>query len=253
MKSRIIGICIIAACAVALVLMGIKNINSSNGIITVKNIEHEYMILHIEKEDTGETCNFYIENDDREHNIMLTMGKGRYNIDVYAKDEKKEPIIENSYEVELNRSIKYRGSSYNVEIDKYRDTINNVIKQNNWDNKAPLEDVWEYFKYNYRYDYKTEKDIETGKIEVMIPNIDRVYENKTGICYDIASFMTCVCRELYGEARLCIGRYSDDKEGLYHAWCEVNVDGNWINMDTLRREKYNNFDNIDKYSIKETY
>lgn len=223
-------------------------INETGNGVSIQNNTHEYVIVHVEKGDIYYNC--YIEQDGYKHNILLTKGTGKYTIDIYSKD-KGDIALEYSIDKELSQDITYTGSSYNVEIEKYDNYIEDIIKQNNWDKDTELKAIWNYmYKYNYRYD--VEDKINSGEIKVYIPDLGETMESKSGICYDIASLTTAICRKVYGEAKLCVGYVNNDYDE-YHAWCEVKQGDKWINLDTIRRDSYDYEDDRIKYEIVDEY
>lgn len=226
------------------------NIVETKDNISVENKEHEYAIVNVSFNGKDMRYNCYIEQDNCEHVIKPTFGEGEYMIRVYSKDGEDVKLEAVIYK-DITKDIKYVGSSYNVEIDKFRDSIDEVIKANEWNSETDLKAVWNYF-HNYKYDYDIEKKINNGEISVFIPDLNKLNESKSGICYDISSMITCICRELYGEARLCVG-YVDGNHSEYHAWCEVNTKEGWVNMDTIRRNSIGYCKDITEYEVLQTY
>lgn len=254
-KITVLSITLLLTLTILLIMNGNKH-TDINGIcieetkkgVRIQNNKHEYVIVHIEKGENYYNC--YIEQDGYGHNILLTKGVGSYTIDIYSKNEGNTEL-EHSINKELKDSIEYTGSSYNVEIEKYESYINYIIKQNKWDRYTDPKAIWNYiYKYNYRYD--VEDKINSGDIDVYIPDLKETIESKSGICYDIASLTTAICRKVYGEAKLCIG-YVDNNYKEYHAWCEVRQGDRWINLDTIRRNSYEYTDNMIKYEIVDEY
>lgn len=215
--------------------------------IKVKNTNDCYAVVHVEYDWQDKGYNCYIENDDEWHDVKLTYGIGEYEIMVFKVDNSMQERVYDCKKT-MNEQVKYTGSSYNVEVDKFKDDIDGIIEQNGWNKKTDLETVWRYFN-KFEYEYDVEDRINNNEVDVFIPDLHKVAESKSGICYDIASLVTCICRELYGEARLCVG----ERGGEYHAWCEVKQDGEWINMDTIRKDSFNSNENIGEYKIIQTY
>ena len=215
--------------------------------IKVKDTNDCYAVVHVEYNGDDRGYNCYIENDDEWHEVKLTYGIGEYEIMVFKVDGSEQQMIYDCKKT-MNEQAKYTGSSYNVEIDKFKDDIDGIIEQNGWNKETDLETVWGYFN-EFKYEYDVEDKIKNNEVDVFIPDLHKVAESKSGICYDIASLVTCICRELYGEARLCVG----ERGGEYHAWCEVKHDGEWINMDTIRKDSFNSNENIGEYKIIQTY
>ena len=71
--------------------------------------------------------------------------------------------------------------------------------------------------FNLMYDY--------------LPDIEKTYLEQTGICYDYASLFAAMLCSIGIPAKLVKG-YSKENPGVYHAWNEVLINGNWIVVDT---------------------
>lgn len=95
---------------------------------------------------------------------------------------------------------------YSSCMDIYRFIVNNITYD---DDKI----------YNLDYDYA--------------PDIEQVYSDETGICYDYASLLASMLRSINVPAKLVKGfaSYSPD---TYHAWNEVYINGEWITVDPTR-------------------
>lgn len=64
-----------------------------------------------------------------------------------------------------------------------------------------------------------------------LPDIEKTYLEQTGICYDYASLFAAMLRSIGIPAKLVKG-YSKENPGVYHAWNEVLLDGQWVVVDT---------------------
>jgi len=64
-----------------------------------------------------------------------------------------------------------------------------------------------------------------------LPDIEKTYLERTGICYDYASLFAAMLRSIGIPAKLVKG-YSKENPGVYHAWNEVLINGEWIVVDT---------------------
>ena len=62
-----------------------------------------------------------------------------------------------------------------------------------------------------------------------IPDPDRTYEERTGICFDYASLAAAMLRSLGIPCKIITGYVSPD--GIYHAWNMVYIDGEWISVE----------------------
>lgn len=201
------------------------------------NKDSKYMVISIENKDNGFKNNYYIKNDGSIHKILLNNGTGRYKIDTYSYDLNKYTKVKDSVEVTIkkNKDSVYKGESYYVEYGRYRESIIELIREEHWNRSTDLEEIYNYFK-EFEYDNELEDDIADGKVKVYIPNVKSTLNNKKGICIDLASCIACVNRKLGKEARVAVGKTS---ENGYHAWAEVKEDGEWKNLDTLMKKRYN--------------
>jgi hypothetical protein len=65
-----------------------------------------------------------------------------------------------------------------------------------------------------------------------IPDLERVYQEENGICYDFTALYTAMCRSVGIPCKLVMG-YVDYTEGVYHSWCYVYADGAWKMVDPI--------------------
>lgn len=91
-----------------------------------------------------------------------------------------------------------------------------------------------YISENIIYDYiRAVKLPKTG----CGPDLDYVWDNKRGVCMDIAALAVWMLRAAGVEALMCIGNV----RGYPHAWVEVEIDGETYIYDHGNRqeEEYN--------------
>ena len=90
-----------------------------------------------------------------------------------------------------------------------------------------------------RYDYI--KAITVPKKGKEVPDLERTWTKKRGICLDIASLTTGMMRAVGINAELIFG-YADRR---YHAWVEATING--------KRYRYDHDGKAKTYICKETY
>ncbi len=78
---------------------------------------------------------------------------------------------------------------------------------------AKVKKVYNYVIKNFKYDKKLAASVETG----YIPNLNKVYSRKKGICFDYAAVMTAMLRSQGIPTKLVVG-YTGN---AYHAWINV--------------------------------
>ncbi len=87
---------------------------------------------------------------------------------------------------------------------------------------------------NVTYDYGLAATVEKG----YVPNPERTFNSRTGICFDYASLMCAMLRSQLIPTRLVVGNASPD---IYHAWNEVYTEETgWITPELmLKNAGYN--------------
>ena len=156
----------------------------------------------------------------------LSDGNGDYTVKVYQN------IEGNRYSTKLTLSISVtledefapflRPNQY-VNYENATNTMNQAASLLT-DEMGVLEKVaiiYDYVSSTITYDY--------GKIDLLqpgyLPDLDRVLEEKTGICFDYAALMTAMLRSQNIPCKLVIG-YAN---GGYHAWISVwSPETGWI-------------------------
>lgn len=85
-----------------------------------------------------------------------------------------------------------------------------------------VTNVYNYVITNYTYDYEKASTVASG----YLPDVDEIYELKTGICFDYAAIMASMLRSQRIPTRMEIGYAGEE----YHAWISVYTpETGWIN------------------------
>ena len=85
-----------------------------------------------------------------------------------------------------------------------------------------VESVYNYIITNFKYDYDKAASVKSG----YLPDIDKVFKENTGICFDYASVMATMLRTQAIPTRLEVGYVGEE----YHAWISTYIkDVGWIN------------------------
>lgn len=81
--------------------------------------------------------------------------------------------------------------------------------------------IYQYTVTTLTYDKEKAKTVQSG----YLPNVDKVLEEKKGICFDYAAMMTAMLRSQGIPTRLVIG-YTDN---IYHAWINTFIpEKGWV-------------------------
>lgn len=87
--------------------------------------------------------------------------------------------------------------------------------------------VFGWVTSNVTYDHDLAKTVQTG----YVPDPNRTYSKRTGICFDYASLMCAMLRSQSIPTRLVVGNASPD---IWHAWNEVYTEETgWITPELL--------------------
>lgn len=163
----------------------------------------------------------------------LQMGNGDYNVLIY------ENISGNRYRQVKARNIK-------AEIKNPLDVFKASIQTVNWNpemkiikkaseltkdlktDKQKITAIYNFVIDTFSYDYDKIKNIEL----TYVPDIEKIYDEKKGICYDYSAVFAAMLRSQGIPAKLIKG-YTDLANG-YHAWNEVYLadENRWIVIDT---------------------
>lgn len=204
--------------------------DNKDGTVSVEydNTAGKKIAVMVVKTGTDTKYNYF--STDRKVNIdvPLTLGNGKYTVSVLKN------ISGTSYSPLCNQEVSLKLSDAN----KAYLTSNQVI---NWNTKnsaikkansltkkckteyAKIKKVYKYIVKNYHYDYAKLAQNQAGQLTNYIPDIEVVYKEKKGICYDISALNASMLRSLGIKTKLVKG-YPVNKYyngTVYHAWNKV--------------------------------
>lgn len=209
---------------------------ASNGTIHVKPNENKKFAVIICKDKQSYT--YVFENTDVV--LPLQIGSGIYEISYYENvsknlyrllDKKKlEVFIENDNNVFIN-------PIYNINFDSDSTFIKSMtaLIDDNMEDEQKINAFYDYIVHNYSYDYEKASKINNRNY---VPDIDEIFNNKKGICYDYSSAFASILRYHGMPCKLVMG-YAKNIES-YHAWNEVYLNGEWIIFDLTTDSVYMN-------------
>mgnify|MGYP000032092057 CR=1 FL=1 len=160
----------------------------------------------------------------------IQFGNGEYKVSLLknVSDSKYMVVYKDTIRVNLaNENVIYLQSIQNV---RYEPGMKAVLKAGELtgglsSTMDKVKAVYRYIVSNMEYDYNFEPMLD----KPYIPDIEKTFNTRKGICYDIASLFAAMLRTQGIPVKLVKG-YSDNIEG-YHAWNEVLIDGSWITVD----------------------
>jgi transglutaminase-like putative cysteine protease len=197
-------------------------------VIDYSNTEEGYVMVKY-KEDTNKTIKAQVEGPTGvtytytlrigSYEVLpLTEGDGDYKVTIFIN------VSGNSYAVVMSETV---SASLEIQFAPYirpnqyvnYNASTKVVKKaasltkKSKTDLAKVKKVYNYVVKNYKYDKKKAATVETG----YLPNLNKIYKKKKGICFDYAAVMTAMLRSQGVPTKLVIG-YTGN---LYHAWINV--------------------------------
>jgi hypothetical protein len=162
--------------------------------------------------------------------LPLQMGSGSYTISVYEQvsGSSYAAKMAHSFSVDLASSLKpYLAASIMSDFSRSSalvskaDSLTSGISTQN----GRVEAVYKWIVANIDYDRVLAGSITSGEVSVYVPDPNKTYSSRKGICFDYASLMCAMLRSQGIPTRLIVGSTSLG----YHAWNEVYFAGTgWV-------------------------
>lgn len=156
----------------------------------------------------------------------LSDGNGEYQIGIYENvtGKKYAVVMTQSLQVELlDEFVVFLRPNQYVDYSEATEVVKTglEITKDKEDTIAKVEAVYDFTVTNLQYDYEKAKTVKSG----YLPDLDRVLEEKKGICFDYAALMTAMLRSQGIPCKLVVG-YAG---ATYHAWISVwTEESGWV-------------------------
>lgn len=170
----------------------------------------------------SDAYHYFLRTDGDYDVLPLSDGNGKYKVTVWkhvGEPSKYSQVLSASLEVTLtdqfapflrpNQYVNYSEDS--AIIPKAQEIIENAGAE---DNLSKVGAIYEWVVTSLTYDYEKAKNVKTD----YLPDVDKVMEEKKGICWDYASLMAAMLRSQGVPVKLVVGYTS---RGEYHAWINV--------------------------------
>jgi len=202
----------------------------------------------------GKRVNYDLVKSNEEIPFTLTFGSGRYEVRVLEQKQGNSYVqlkskvfnvkLEDEQKIYLNSNIEVNWN-YDQEVIKLAHELTKDLKTD----KEKIEAIYQYVIQNYEYDFEKIKKLDS----TYKPNLDKVYVEKKGICYDYSAIFAGMLRSVGIPAKLVKG-YMVAMQDTYHAWNEVLIDGKWETIDTTNDSYKNRFNiHVDMYKNSNEY
>lgn len=177
----------------------------------------------------GDNSLTYDQNSKGNYEVYsLQLGQGKYKVDMFeqvkgskyaAKGSVKfsaKDIPEHAPFLVPNQYIWYTEDSDVVALsyELCDDSMSDMDKINT---------IYSHVTSKMTYNYPRALSVQSG----YLPDIDAVYAEKSGICFDLSAIIACMLRVQGIPTKMVIG-YADKN---YHAWNEIFVDGKYRRID----------------------
>ena len=212
---------------------------NSNAVIDYSNAKDGYVMVkwtgsgspkvavQIKGPNNPEKYTYYLRTDGNYDVLPLSDGNGKYLISVHKNisGTTYADILSASVNVQLsddfapflrpNQYVNYSDSSEAVK--KAQELVKDA-----GDNLSKVCAIYNWVVTSLSYDTAKAKTVQTG----YLPDVDKVMQEKKGICFDYASLMSAMLRSQGVPIKLVVGYTS---RGEYHAWINVwSEDGGWV-------------------------
>ena len=186
------------------------------------------------------------------YGIPLQMGEGSYTITVYGQVSGTSfyAALGHTFTVNLASSLKpYTASSMMVNFSKGSACVSkaNSLCSGISTTDGKVLAIYNWIIENIDYDAALANAITSGEVTIYVPEPDRTYESRKGICFDYASLMSAMLRSQGIPTRLVVGQVPQG----YHAWNEVYFAGTgWVVVASFN---YANIDGSDWVMFDSTF
>jgi hypothetical protein len=162
--------------------------------------------------------------------IPLQMGNGSYTLSVFSQisGTSYAQAMASTFNVDLASSLKpFTAASLMSDfstgsacVSKANSLCSGITTTN-----GRVDAIYGWIVSNINYDTALANSITSGQVAVYLPDPDRTYSTRKGICFDYASLMCAMLRSQGIPTRLIIGQTPLG----YHAWNEVYFAGTgWV-------------------------
>ena len=215
--------------------------NSSKGWIDFSNASHGYVSTKytgsVSKIKLVITCEGYSTpyNHDVDPGVVgyypLSYGAGKYTVTLYENTSgtRYAEVVSCSFSTNTSSIQPFTYSNFYSIYDSNSACVKKAAelcagKTGTIDKVAA---VFGWVSSNVAYDYNLAATVQSG----YVPNPDRTYNSKTGICFDYASLMCAMLRSQGIPTRLVVGWAKTD---IYHAWNEIYTEETgWITPELM--------------------
>lgn len=201
--------------------------NLALGFVSVSYTGGKDVRIKVQVTKTGGTTYTYdLNNKGTAETFPLTEGDGSYTVKVFENTRGTKYTQAYSCPLELKLTSPFSPFLYPNQYVNFSDKSKVVDKAAELTKgmTTDLDKVTAIFHYvinNITYDYELAATVPSG----YLPQVDKILESGTGICFDYAAVMASMLRSQNIPCKLIVG-YAGT---VYHAWINVYIDGvGWV-------------------------
>lgn len=203
--------------------------NTSDGYVMAKYTGSVSLIKVQVTGPNGVKQTYTLKSDGSYGSFPLTGGNGTYTImileNVSGKDYTLALSLSFNVSISNTLSVYLRPNEY-VSFDANNAAVKKASQLcgANMSELEKVDRIYSWLVDNVSYDYDRAKTVKGGAL----PDMNRVINNKMGICLDYAGTMTAMLRSQNIPTKMVVG-YAGTQ---YHAWIEVYITGKgWVHSD----------------------
>ena len=161
----------------------------------------------------------------------LTLGSGTYTVQVCEHVSGQDYSVAQSAEINVSLSSVFAPFLRPNQFVNYYARTSPVLKAADLctgysTDLQKLDRIYNFVINYLSYDYNKAETVQSG----YLPDLNSVYAQRKGICFDYASMMTAMLRSQNIPCKLVIGWARSSPESIYHAWINVYIrNQGWIN------------------------
>lgn len=208
--------------------------NNNDGTVTlVYQNEYDTKVKLLVQLSGGKQYKYDIPKGSVNIKIPMTQGNGDYKFILCRNISGTRYAVMQTLNVTQSLSSEqeaYLTSNYMISWDSANQAIKQAQALAKKGKDKKIKVIYEYVVKNYAYDYEKSDNIdELSKGDAYIPNINSVYSEKKGICYDISILLASMLRSVGVPAKVVTG-YTPNAT-VYHAWNNVYEKSKWNIID----------------------
>lgn len=235
--------------------------NGDGTVTMVYDNTYTVRLKLVVQKDGGKQYKYDIPKGKVELFIPLTQGNGTYKLMLCRNTSGSKYSVMQTKSISLSLSDEkaaYLTSNYIISWEATNDAIKKAqsLTKKSKTQAQKLDAIYKYVVQNYSYDFDKAKQLTSTTTEMAyIPDIDEVYDDETGICYDISVLVAAMLRSVDIPTEVVTG-YTPNAT-TYHAWNNVFYEkqSKWKVIDATydmqmnkAKKKYSMFKDAKDYS-----